>query len=552
MKRVLCFALAAVMACALFIGCSERTAQPERAEPSQDKPALLGNIPVSFPLVTAPQTIKIMITGYDGRDQEDVYVWQEYEEMTGVGVDWTTVTKDTRSEAYHNALTNNQQYDLILRCKISATKLLRYGQSGLILDLAKDGLLQKYAPNCWAYLQSHPDALASVMNPDGTIYALPQVNSGAELRVVVKIFVNKTWLDRVHMPVPTSTEELRALLSAFKQQDANGNGDPNDEIPMCMDWGGLRIALFGAFGLANRGMHNETMDCDPVTGSVRMIERCEQYRDFLAYMRELYAEGLVDKNLFDMTNNQLMGNIADDRVGIFANTNLALLPADKADNWVAIDEALMGPYGDKLWAPIRANFHSTGAAVIPATCSDPALVLRWLDYFWTDAGTLFYHMGVEGETYFALPDGTYDYLPKIYEEMQEKNLSFDDVVSKYSPYPGGSNPTVEIAPYFMGGEMAKIPAAAARSLIQYGPEEYWPSFTFTQEENDTLDALNGDLSKYCASMCIDFVTGVRPLTEWDAYVAQLDRMGAAEMVHIYQAAADRYHALRTALNEGPS
>ena len=92
------------------------------------------------------------------------------------------------------------------------------------------------------------DALASVMNPDGTIYTLPQVNSGAELRVARKLFINKKWLENVNMEVPTTTEELYQLLKAFKEQDANGNGDPNDEIPLCsQDWTSIQESLFGAF-----------------------------------------------------------------------------------------------------------------------------------------------------------------------------------------------------------------------------------------------------------------------------------------------------------------
>ena len=308
------------------------------------------------------------------------------------------------------------------------------------------------------------------------------------------------------------------------------------------------MALYGSFGLANRGFHNDTVDCNPETGETRYIKGCDEYEDFLKYIQSLYSGGLLDNNVFDLTNEQITGNIAADRVGMFISTNLALLPADKTDDWVALDEALTGPNGDKLWSAIRANFHSTGAAVIPTTCSNPALVLRWLDYFWTDEGTLFYHMGVEGETYTALEDGTYDYTTKIYDEMTESNLSFDAVVSKYSPYPGGSNPTVEIAPYFAGGEMADIPAAAARALMKYGPEEYWPGFTFTQKENEVLNGISSDLSKYCESALIEFVTGVRSFDGWDEYIAQLDKMGVQELLGVYQAAVDRYHTLITVLD----
>ncbi|MFQ9679625.1 MAG: hypothetical protein ACLRZH_05580 [Ruthenibacterium lactatiformans] len=31
--------------------------------------------------------------------------------------------------------------------------------------------------------------------------------------------------------VPETTDELYDMLVAFKEQDANGNGDPSDEIP---------------------------------------------------------------------------------------------------------------------------------------------------------------------------------------------------------------------------------------------------------------------------------------------------------------------------------
>lgn len=534
--------MAVIMTGSLLIGCTGDDGKSNEGS-GKSGSSLVGNIPVSFPLTTKTQTLRAIITGYNGWDQENIYVWKKYEEMTGVDINWKTVTKETRSEEVHNALTNKQQYDLIIRCKLSASRLATYGRSGLITDLAKDDLLRKNAPNCWAYLQSHPDTLASVMNPDGTIYALPQVNSGAELRVGMKLYVNKLWLQRLNLELPTTTEEFREMLTAFKEQDANGNGDPNDEIPMSCEYGSARLSLYGAFGLENRGSHNETIDCDPDTGKVRFIESSEQYKSYLEYIRGLYADGLIDKRLFTLTNDQWVAHLADDRVGVFANTNLALLPADKTDNWVAIDEALTGPYGDKLWSGVRANFHSTGAALIPSTCSDPALVLRWLDYFWTDEGTLFYHMGVEGETYEKLENGTYDYSQKIYDDMKTNNISFDDAVGKYTPYPGGSNPTVEIAPYFMGGEMASVPAAAAKALIEYGPEEYWPSFTFTDEENNTLDEIRSDISKYCENMRIDFVTGAKSLDEWDSYTDQLEKLRTGDMLSVYQAAVDRYHAL---------
>lgn len=539
---------ASLLACTMLLcGCAETVDSDTSKAPRtslEEQPVLVGNIPCEFPLVKQKTSLNCLMVGAGDIPAEDVYVWKKYKEMTGVGVNWTTVAKAERSEAIYTALVNKTDLDLIMRGKISAEKLTQYGESGLILDLAKDDLLKNNAPNCWAFLQSHPEALASITNPDGTIYSLPQVNAGPELSVARKLFINKTWLENVGMDVPTTTDELYALLQAFKTQDPNGNGDPNDEIPFCpMDWASVQDVLFGAFGLGNRGMHEQMVDYDEENNDVRLIASAASYKAFLEYIHKLYAEGLIDKYMFSIQGDQWTNNAKNDRVGVFAFTNLATVPAEQADNWVAVEDALTGPAGDKLWASIRGNFHSTGAAVLPATCDDPALVLRWLDYFWTDAGTLFYHLGTEGETYTTKDDGTYDYLPSIYEEIKTSGKSFDQVIAQYSPYPGGSNPTVEIAPYFMGGEMAEIPARAARKLYTYGPAEYWPSFTFTKEENETLSICKSDITKYCDTARKDFITGAKPFSEWDTYTAQLKQLGEEKLLRIYRAAVNRYHTM---------
>lgn len=534
----------------IFLSACQRSGEKKSERPVvttslSGKPVLVGSIPIEFPLVKNDASLNVLITSYNGQKSADNFVWKKYREMTGVTVSFTDTTKSEREEAVYQTLMNKKDCDLIFRCKLAQNELAQYGENGLILDLFKDDLLKNNAPNCYAFLQSHPDALASVQSPNGSVYSIPQVNSGAELRVSRKLFVNKHWLEKVNLPLPTTTDELYTLLKAFKEQDANGNGDPEDEIPLCsIDYASIQEAFLGSFGLMNRGLHNQTVDFDEETGKVRLIKSSERYRAYLEYFAKLYSEKLMDNFIFTMTIEQWVTNALNDRIGVFSSTNLASLPASKIDHWIAIEEPLTGPYGDKMWSAIRANFHSTGAAVIPATCKDPALVLRWLDYFWTDEGTLFYHMGIEGESFVVSEDGTYDYSDKVYREMNENNISFDDAVSLYSPYPGGSNPTVETAPYFNGGEMAEIPANAARKLFPYGPSEYWPSFTFTPEESERLAKLESDIFKYTQYTRVGFISGLMPFHQWEHYTTELKKLGEDELVAIYQAAVDRYYNMQ--------
>lgn len=64
--------------------------------------------------------------------------------------------------------------------------------------------------------------------PDGHIYTIPYVCT--DTTVGYSPYINTKWLENVGMSTPTTTDEFEAVLKAFKEQDANGNGDASDEI----------------------------------------------------------------------------------------------------------------------------------------------------------------------------------------------------------------------------------------------------------------------------------------------------------------------------------
>ncbi len=566
-QRVLSLILAGIMVFSLA-ACGNKPDQKETKNPSggetqngdpnaivlntdggQEKLPLVGDIKCEMPIST--NGLKIDVLASTGYDWTNMIVWQEYEKLSGVHVNWTLVKSSERKQKIATSLQGGADLDLIMRGKVSIQNLVTYAENGLILDLNKDDLLKKYAPNCYRYLQNHPDTLASIQTPEGSIYALPQVCAGPELRVSRKLFINKKWMENCGLdPVkdlPKSTTDVYNLLKTFKTKDANGNGDPNDEIPFCTaDWASLQDVFMGAFGLGTRGQHNQVVDADEATGKARLIQTSDGYKKMLEWMNKLYSEGLMDAEQFTITSASWTTKVADDRVGMFGSTNIAGVPSALSDNWVCITEAPEGPDGSKLWAPIRANFHSVGNAIIPVTCDCVPEVLRWLDYFWTDEGTLLYHYGVEGVTYKKVTnaDGSvgYEYLPSVFEAAG-KDASFDDAVGQISPYPGGGNPTVEVAPYFGGGEMAPVAAAGARALFEYGPKEYWPSLTFTADESEIITPILADIKKIYDSAKSEFIMGTKSFGEWDSYCKEINKCGVNELLKVYDKAVDRYHAL---------
>ena len=63
-----------------------------------------------------------------------------------------------------------------------------------------------------------------VTNPDGHIYSLPKK---LPMRPIVgnQLFINKKWLDNLGLKMPETYDDLVTVLQAFKDKDANGNGD---------------------------------------------------------------------------------------------------------------------------------------------------------------------------------------------------------------------------------------------------------------------------------------------------------------------------------------
>ena len=77
--------------------------------------------------------------------------------------------------------------------------------------------------------EEEPDTKTLATTMEGKIFGLPKFQ-GKWPSTNTVMFINKNWLEAVGKEVPTTFTELKDVLMAFKEQDANGNGDPDDEI----------------------------------------------------------------------------------------------------------------------------------------------------------------------------------------------------------------------------------------------------------------------------------------------------------------------------------
>ncbi|MDF2674585.1 MAG: transporter substrate-binding protein [Clostridiales bacterium] len=529
--------LVPVILLSMVSGCS--TAKKEN-KPVDTKDVKVSNLnPTGFPIVNQPITLKIMISKNDAMGEADkLLVFQEYEKKTGVKIEWQNVNSGSIKDTVKLALASQDLPDAFMKAGINNPDQLSFGSQGMFINL-NDGLIDKYGPNIKKFLEAHKDVKKSQTFENGAIYSLPAGVETPAVRVARKLFINAQWLKKVGKEMPKTTDELYDVLTAFKEKDPNGNGKA-DEIPFTSDaLKNIIDVTKGAFGIGNRGIIQTDLDMDESTGKIRYIPTSTGYKDFIDYLRKLYSESIIDKEIFSMKSAQFSAKSIEGVVGACVGPNTANFGANHVAEFEGIPTALKGPKGDQVWSPLRPNTVGTGAFLITSANKYPEATMRWVDYFYGDEGTLFYHYGIEGKSYKKTADGKYDWSDEIYKSVTP-NTTFDNVVGKYSAYVGGSNPAIIKEPYYGGREMEPVSYKAAMDMMSFVPKEAWPEFTYSLKENERLVVLQTDINGYVSKMQAEFISGKTPLSQWDTYVEQIKKMGLDEMMKIHEAAYERY------------
>ncbi len=487
-----------------------------------------------FPVVTEPITLTIMASQSAVQpDFNSMVIIPLYDEMTGISVEWQCVASSVRSEKISTAVSSGEMPDIFFKCNISAANLQTYGKNGNIVDLAP--YLEEYAPNFWAYAQANPDVLAAISTPEGQIYSLPSVVEAPATRMNKKLYYNTEWMQTLGLDEPTTVDELYDLLYAMRFSDPNQNGE-TDEVPLSETTSTLFQIFGGLFGLGNRGTHSGEYDIDPETGAVRHIKTSDAFRECLEFMHKCYEDGLIDQECITCNDSHIVGLAAQDVLGIYFATNLALLGTNDAAKFVPATGWVDGA----VWATMRSHLHSVGAFVVTSKCQNVEAALRWVDYFYTEEGIEFYHYGVEGQTFVRNDDGSLSFTEDILSQISG-DKSYDEVVSQVGPYCGGNNPTMMSWPGYAGAELSPIPMASADALMPYVPEVIWPILTYTDDELKVVNGVGSDINTYAKKTAVEFLTGERELNdeEWAAYKAQVEEMGLAEMLTVMEGVIDR-------------
>jgi len=498
--------------------------------------------PTGMPIVDEPITLTMM-TGHKpatADDWDSVASVRRMEELSNVHVEWGPVPSAGIAEKRNLALASGDYPEVLNRTSLTSVDLTTYGEQGTFIPL--NGLIDDYMPNLKAVMDEYPDIASGMTMPDGNIYSMPTIYDPEFDALIMqrKLWVRQDWLDDFGMAEPTTLEEFEAYLTEVKGRNPVPAGAP-DAIPFTASSNGSPMyeMFWGTFGIATRGRTAHPLDADP-SGTLRFVPTSDGWREELEFMSRLYAQGLVQTDVFTNDAQTLNGNGRQGIIGACVHyTPIAAFGEDIGSRYVALPP-LKKSSADPVpsWNSVMASLVSLGQFVITDHATHPIEAARWMDHYFGDDGARLFFLGIEGESYERTADGSYEFTDMIADNPD--GLTANEALKPYVTYMGGTYAGIVMEAYFKGAENSPQSREGTAKVSGHRIDEVWPAFTYTSEEAAELSSLTVDVEKLTDESRDGFVNGKRSLSEWDDYVGQFDSMGIARYLEIQQAAHDRY------------
>lgn len=453
--------------------------------------------------------------------------FQELEKRTGIHIKFQSPATGQETAAYNLMLSSGELPDIIYNDSSSLAYpdgLDAAVKDGYFLDLTE--LIPEYAPNYYKLLHTMSDVVARTARTDGGrligVYQIASKPQGPFYGLQIR----EDWLKELGLSMPVTYGDWENVLTLFKKKKGAF-------APLIINASGYNYdnGINAGFNVTSSFMQiNHTVSYGPIQ---------EGWKEYLALMNKWYAKGLIDPDFMTQTsilpdNSMVTSGTAGAWSSFYTLPSSLYLPAMDKDTVISPVSEPVKTAGDKLH--IRMNDFTVGTYyTISKNCKYPETALKWMDYLFSAPGSEFANYGIEGKT-FHYVKGKPQFTQVIMKNSD--GLSFNQACSFYTMPP--AMPVLQDWTRELQNLRQKD-ISSFRIWSQADTDYLMPTgISMTSAENAEYAKIMADVTSYVNENTVSFITGVRPMSEFDEYTAAIESMGIDRATAIMQASLDRY------------
>jgi putative aldouronate transport system substrate-binding protein len=435
-----------------------------------------------------------MLTGVWGQPPADIKnssIFKKLQEETNTVLDIQVVPVSNYDQNLNLVMAANGLPDLVHAFNSKAPTLVKAINQGAFYDLSEFDL------SAYPNMTEIPELIWNNSKINGKIYGIPSpVGLNAD-----GFMVRKDWLDKLNLKAPTTLEELREVLIAFREKDPDGNGK-KDTYGLV----GRGLSLLGAFGVHEPQFEDDMMLLNWMT---------DNYKEYLAYMNDLYANEVMPKEYFLMKNSDMKNMLVQGLGGMYST------PLHAAGEYTVDIQKKLPEASFTNLSPIQGPGGYTGQQklgyygmwLIPSSVDKKKVpqILAYLDKTASEEINNLINYGIEGVHYDSIEgqkvNDTEAQVKLRDEEAGQGTIVF---LNKYRPY----NDVTKNGFTIDGLEEELI-----KSIDEH--IELTSASLFDTLISETYSDRYADVFKDLDATIVKVTTGEASMEDWDKYVAQL-------------------------------
>lgn len=552
MKKLLSLAMSLALALMLIVIPAHGDGEYKLSDPNLNEP---GTLPVAKEKITL--SVGIMqdsnTTSYEYGEN---FMTTRLEDMTNIHIEWVmypAIEADANSKLRLQISGGETLPDMLEGFDLNKDAIREsYGQAGALIPLNDYidnlGVFSKEALAKTPEAQNGEDLWKLGRSLDGNYYGMMRLYRTLPNSYSARAWINREFVKALGMEMPEGAptqEWMLEYLRGVRDNDVNGNGDPNDEVPLVGGTGWQQNVIYWLLKQYTYIDYSDNF-LQIENGVLSNSYTKDEFREGLRFVRQLYDEGLIPDYAFTQDNTSYVAMIAAETpiVGIGVSGSCSAFGA----NMPIMDPipVVEGPtgYASASYFPQLPAFQSC----ITKDCDNPEAAFMMMDAENSDPDYIvIQRFGEPGKDWEKAAEGTQG----MYEDLGKSGyftikqsvwgvpqashwagqffaaIDFDDLCSRFT-WDGDE-----------GNNEYKNAQAVIRQ-VDYVPKEYISKIIYSVEEQENWANTRAAIASYVKECIAMFATGQMDIeTQWEEFQDNIKALGSEELLAMDQAAYER-------------